>query len=74
MLGRPAGNATSRDRAYDSCNSYAKFRARFVAYSERNSDAAFTSWIEKLNKRGKLPTADLGRNNFPPHIPATEVD
>ena len=56
------------------CNSYAKFRARFVAYSERNSDAAFTSWIEKPNKRGKLPTADLGRNHFPPHIPATEVD
>jgi hypothetical protein len=67
-LGGPTGVATSQGRAYSMCNSYAKRRARFVAYSERNSDAVMTSWIEKPNKRGKLPTCDLGRHHLSPCI------
>ena len=55
------------------CNLRAKGRMDFATSSEQNSGEPFSSWIEKPNKRGKLPTSDLGRSPLLSHIPAAEV-
>lgn len=55
------------------CNSYAKRIGRFVESSEWNRDSGTPGWIEKPNKRGKLPTSDLDLAPLSPHIPVAEV-
>jgi hypothetical protein len=73
-LGRLTGVATSKRQENMMCNLYAKRRAHFVACSEQNSDSEIAGWIEKPNKRGKLPTPNLGLYPLVPYIPAAEVD
>ena len=73
-MGKPLGVAASDSRANEMCNSCAKGNAYFVAWSERNRDAGMKSWMEKPNKRVKLPTPDLGLNHLASHIPAAEID
>jgi hypothetical protein len=72
-LAGPSSGAESLGRAYGMCNSHAKRCDRFVASREGYGGAGMPGWIEKPNKRGKLPTFDLGLTPLSPHIPMAEV-
>jgi glyoxylase-like metal-dependent hydrolase (beta-lactamase superfamily II) len=56
------------------CNSFAKFPALFAASRKQNREAEMASWLEKPNKRVKLPTSALGVMQLLAHIPAAEIE